>query len=213
MSCDEIEALLYDYARNQLDEARRAAVDVHLKACRQCSENLRLMQETLPVLDSWQTPRLSNGAADRLAQSVRNRNSGWWQRVLQCITLPSRFMLPVQAVAVVALALVFIVNIQPEDKAMVSRSFTIEMADTETSNPIRLKVQNVQAGMDDLKDLVEQYGGQIRRHRNAAIVVGLSIDPDREQQFFDGLKNIGALEKPAQGYQAEDGTLVVVIVE
>lgn len=214
MNCEHVEALLYDYATNCLDALDRSSVDAHLKTCGNCRENLRLLQETLPVLDTWQPPQLPPDLADRIAKDALRFQMPWWQRALQRITLPSRFMLPMQAVAVACLALVIFMGIPSKDNDIISRGgFTIEMKPTGAATPIQLKVANVQAAMDELKELVEKFGGRIRRHRNVAVVVGFSIDPNQEPQFFDALNEIGVLTKPAKGYQAEDGTLVLLIAE
>jgi hypothetical protein len=53
MNCNDIESLLYDYVNEQLGNSDRDSMDLHLKSCEMCNGKLRMMEETLPLIDNW----------------------------------------------------------------------------------------------------------------------------------------------------------------
>lgn len=63
MKCQDCEALLHPYLDGELDAARRATVDEHLKDCRACRESLQQLQALRRAL---QLPELRYGASETL---------------------------------------------------------------------------------------------------------------------------------------------------
>ena len=94
MDCNQVKDSLYDLAANQLDEKERVSVEEHLKECQNCRKDLLLLQDTLPILDSWEAPRLSAKTIDRMTENILNKQIPWWQRMMDRITLPPRFDAP-----------------------------------------------------------------------------------------------------------------------
>ncbi len=82
MDCKQAQQSLYDFATNKLDEKERVSVDAHLKSCQNCREELLLLQNTLPILDTWEAPRLSPETVVRMTESSLDQQIPWWRRLL-----------------------------------------------------------------------------------------------------------------------------------
>jgi len=214
MECKQVLDSLYDFATNKLDETEHMSVDAHLKKCQNCREELLLLQDTLPILDTWESPRLSPETVVRMTESILDQQIPWWKRLLDRIILPPRFMLPMQALAMACLILVVVPFLIPKGNDVISKGgLTIDMSDAFVTNPIRLRVENVPGAVSDIKDLLEEYQGNIRQQRNLAMVIEFDLDESKKQAFFGKLAEIGGLEKPDHGYQTEKGTVFIVIME
>lgn len=214
MECKQVLDALYDYATNELGEKERVFVDTHLKDCKICREKLQLLRDTLPILDIWEAPRLSPETVVRMTEDILYQQIPWWRRLLDRITLPSRFMLPIQTLALACLILVVVFVFVPKENGVISRGgLTIDMPDAVVANLIRLRVESVPGAVSDINDLIEEYQGKIRQRRNLAMMIGFDLDESKKQAFFGKLAEIGVLEKPDHGFQTEKGTVFIAIIE
>jgi hypothetical protein len=219
MSCQPHEDLLYDYVAQRLGDDERMALEAHLKSCDACCKKLDVIKQTLPVLDSWEAPKVSAHLINRIVKKAHELQTPWWRKMLDMITLPSRFMLPVQAVA--AATLIFTIYIGVSDISNgdhqngrgVRTGVITGIQVPQVDHPIQIKVENIEAAMTRLSDLVQEKEGKLVRKRNLARVVTLRIEKADEETFFKAIGELGEIEKPEKGYKDSDGNIVIVLQE
>ncbi|MCL2660891.1 MAG: anti-sigma factor [Acidobacteriaceae bacterium] len=85
MNCRELKSVLPDLLLNAADSSTESAARAHLASCPACSEELRSMQATFTLLDTWQAPEPSPYFDQRLAVRLREEQQrtpeGWLERI------------------------------------------------------------------------------------------------------------------------------------
>ncbi|MBI4637490.1 MAG: zf-HC2 domain-containing protein [Candidatus Rokubacteria bacterium] len=114
MTCDEARDLLSALVDDALTAAERAAVDAHLAACAGCGRDLDRLRRTVALLHAVEPVRAPLGFVDRVVEAARL--APWYRRVLGTLFLPLRAKLPVEAAAVllVAVAAIYVFQQLPE---------------------------------------------------------------------------------------------------
>ncbi|MCG8700336.1 MAG: zf-HC2 domain-containing protein [Bacteroidales bacterium] len=51
MNCKEIEIWLYDYVEGRISDSQKSSIEKHLSTCNDCKMQLRVMKETLSVIE------------------------------------------------------------------------------------------------------------------------------------------------------------------
>jgi len=73
MDCREAESLIDTYLDRELDQARTAALEAHVRACPECRESLGRLIEFLRSDDTVAAPE---GLSDRIVRTVERRMAG-----------------------------------------------------------------------------------------------------------------------------------------
>jgi anti-sigma factor RsiW len=219
MSCQPHEDLLYDYVAQRLSDEERTALEAHLESCDVCRKNLELIRQTLPLLDSWEAPEVSAQLTNRIVAKAREYQIPWWRKLLDRITLPTRFMLPMQGLAAAALILTIYMGFSgigsgDGKTGQGARTGVITgIQIPQVAHPIQIKVKNIEVAMTRLSDLVEEQEGKLIRKRNLARVVTLKIKKGQEKKFLEAIGALGEVQKTEEGYKDADGNIVIVLQE
>jgi len=219
MSCQPHEDRLYDYIAQRLSDDERKDLEAHVKSCDACRENLDLIKQTVPLLDSWESPKVSAHLTDRIAKKARELRTPWWQKLIDMLTLPPRFMLPVQGLAAAMLILTVYIGVTVLGKDdgkldQVERSGVITgIQFSEAKHPIHIKVENIEVAMTRLGDIVQEKKGKLVRKRNIVRMIILKVEKEQEERFFKAIGALGKMKKPDEGYKDSDGNIVIVLQE
>ncbi|MCL2660203.1 MAG: hypothetical protein FWD64_06765 [Acidobacteriaceae bacterium] len=88
MNCRELKSVLPDLlldSSDSADSSAESAARAHLASCPACSEELRSLQATFNLLDTWQAPEPSPYFDQRLAARLREEQQrapeGWLERI------------------------------------------------------------------------------------------------------------------------------------
>jgi hypothetical protein len=113
MKCEEIQARLSDYLDNSLATAARAALEEHLAACALCREESVLLGEAMRQIAALPVVEPPLGFSQRVMAHVREFETqpGFWQRLI----LAPRQKIPLQAGAVVIIAILGVYLLQKEE--------------------------------------------------------------------------------------------------
>src|SRR5215475_2299171 len=103
MNCAEVQKYLSDFLEKSLDNERARAIEDHLAVCSLCNEELAGLAECQRLVSSLPMVEPPLGLTDRVMARVREaeHSPSLWKRLF----LPLRIKIPLQATAVVLIAL------------------------------------------------------------------------------------------------------------
>jgi len=218
MNCNDINNLLYDYITGRLNDEVRENVDAHLKTCEMCKGDLAIMRETLPLIDHWDPPEVSEGFADRVLRNIRPQKEPLWERIKEKISFPIRINLPVQAFAAAALIFlaVFVYRsafIPEIDK--IPRKLTIETGIIAAKTPIIIETEDIDSAFSKLKELVETHKGRLVRRKpmNGNMELTFNVPMENEERVVFELSQLDKVRIQKQGYKDSEGNIVIILRE
>ena len=102
MNCEEVQKYLSDFLDKSLDNERARAIEDHLAACSRCSEEMTSLAECQRLVSGLPAVELPLGFTNRVMARVREAANppSLWERLF----LPLRIKIPLQATAVVLIA-------------------------------------------------------------------------------------------------------------
>ncbi|MEX2221765.1 MAG: zf-HC2 domain-containing protein [Candidatus Rokuibacteriota bacterium] len=103
MTCHEVREGLSAYVDAALDPDERARVEAHLETCAECRHELAGLRETVALLRRVEPARAPVGFVDRVVAAAGPRP--WYRRVVDAAFLPLSMKLPLEATALVMVAL------------------------------------------------------------------------------------------------------------
>lgn len=114
MNCHETRERLSGLLDLALAAPERAEVGAHLDGCPDCRRELDRLRATLSLLSRVERPRAPVGFVDRV--TARARPGPWYQRLGRRLFLPLNIKLPVQAAAMLVIAVlgVYLLQRTPE---------------------------------------------------------------------------------------------------
>jgi Putative zinc-finger len=114
MTCADARDTLSALVDDALAPAERAAVEAHLSTCADCRRELERLRATVALLQGMERPRAPAGFVDRVVAAARPEP--WPRRLGRWLFVPLGVKLPVEAaaVALVAVAAVYVVHRTPE---------------------------------------------------------------------------------------------------
>ena len=216
MNCNDIENLLYDYVTERLDGAELKAVEAHLKTCEICKVTLSMVQKTIPLLDHWTPPTLPSDFSDQVLERIYTDEKTLWQKIIDKIFFPIHIKVPLEALAVSALAFLVIVVYRggpaPEVEK-ISREITIETQIVKARRPITIETKHIDSTSAKLLELIKANNGHIVRRKpvDGGIEVTISIEQDREKTLLQGLTQLGKVEMEKEGHKDGDGNIVIIL--
>ena len=123
MNCHETRERLSGLLDDALDASERALVGAHLDTCPDCRRELDRLRATVSLLSRVERPRAPVGFVDRVMAAARP--VPWYRRLGRRLFLPLNIKLPVQAAAMLVIAVlgVYLLQRTPElrDAARVER--------------------------------------------------------------------------------------------
>lgn len=132
MTCHEARERFSALLDNALGADERRALDVHLATCADCGRELQRFRSTVTLLRSVEPARAPAGFVDRVLDAARP--APWPRRLLRALVLPWPLKLPVEAAAIVlvAVGVVYVFRATPELE-QATRLESTSMTDTTTS--------------------------------------------------------------------------------
>lgn len=114
MTCHDARERFSALVDDALSTAERRAVDAHLLGCPDCRAELERLEATVALLHRVEPPRAPAGFVDRVLAA--RRGASWRSRVLRRLFVPLPVKLPLEAAALVlvALAAVYVLRETPE---------------------------------------------------------------------------------------------------
>ena len=218
MNCNDIDNVLYDYITDRLNLEEHENVDAHLKTCEICMGNMAIMRETLPLLDSWTPPEVSEGFADRVLANISPQKEPLWERVKEKIFFPIHIKLPVHAFA--AAAVIFLVvfayrsAFTPEIDT-IPRKLTIETRIISAKIPIIIETPDIDSAFSRLMELVQAHDGRIVRKKpvDGGMEVTLSVQREKEETLFHDFSQLGKVNVEKGEYKDSEGNIVIILRE
>jgi Putative zinc-finger len=114
MTCHEARELFSGLVDDALGADERRALDVHLATCADCGRELQRFRSTVALLRSVEPARAPAGFVDRVLDAARP--APWPRRLLRALVLPWPLKLPVEAAAIVlvAVGVVYVFRVTPQ---------------------------------------------------------------------------------------------------
>jgi hypothetical protein len=114
MTCSEVRERFLDLEDGALAEDERRALDAHLATCASCREDLARYRATVAWLHTVEPVRAPVGFVDRVLGTVAPMP--WYRRLARQLLFPLRVKLPVEATALVlvAIGVVYVFQRTPE---------------------------------------------------------------------------------------------------
>lgn len=233
MECQTVDPLLYDRLTGRLNEADSQAVDTHVALCAGCRDKFERLGRTVASLDTWTVPDPSPDFHDRLLASVAAHLQAIPPRaetptkqvsapkILRprpgrrgLASIPRRQWLPFGGLAVAATLLGVVVLYQvfgPGERQpeQMTRGLQLDLSST----PIIIETLDQDKTLADLVAIIRAHGGQLLRTQPVAsgLELTVKIAQQDEQQLLRGLKSLGRVSVPKEGYRDVEGNLLVLL--
>lgn len=136
MNCHETRELLSAWLDDEaLDTSERAAVDAHLAGCAECRRELEGLRSTVSLLTRVEPARAPAGFMDKVM--AETHPTPWYVRLGRVVFLPLAIKLPVEAGAMIVIALlgVYLLQTTPEFKDAARQDSPAPMARPEPAAP------------------------------------------------------------------------------
>jgi hypothetical protein len=135
MTCHEARELFSALLDDALGADERRALDAHLAMCADCGRELQRFRSTVTLLRSVEPARAPAGFVDRVLDAARP--APWPRRLLRALVLPWPLKLPVEAAAIVlvAVGVVYVFRATPElgQATRVESTYETDTTRTETT--------------------------------------------------------------------------------
>jgi hypothetical protein len=110
MKCEQVKILLADYLDKKLPDGDRAMVQEHLRQCADCREELQFLKKYMKEIESFPSLKAPDDFLEKIHERInRPMHSG----VIQKLFLPLRIKVPLEAAALLALALTGLIIFKP----------------------------------------------------------------------------------------------------
>lgn len=116
MRCEEIQGHLSAYLEDEVGSAERRDIEGHLQECARCRHELDLLRQTVSALQSMEEIEVPSRLTTAIEARVSTRKHSWWQDVISRLFFPMHIKLPLEAAALVLIALgaVYLYRSSPE---------------------------------------------------------------------------------------------------
>jgi hypothetical protein len=110
MKCEEVNILLADYLDKKLPSGDMAAVKEHLRQCAECREELQFLKKYMKEIESFPSLKPPDNFLDSIHERLNRQKRGG---VLRKLFVPIRIKVPLEAAALIALALTGVIIFKP----------------------------------------------------------------------------------------------------
>lgn len=116
MRCEEIQNRLSAYLEDEVEPGERRAIEEHLPECARCQHELDLIRQTVSALTSLAEIEVPARLTASIQAAIETQKTSRWRDVASRIFFPLHIKLPLEAVALVLVALgaVYLFRSTPE---------------------------------------------------------------------------------------------------
>ena len=139
MECKDIQKRLSAYIEKTITPKQKAAIDAHLKQCKRCRQDLAALKKTVEYVQRLEEVEPPRWLAQRVMARVKEE-AEVKQRIWQRLFLPAHIKLPLEAIAVIFLAVgaIYIFkSMQPQMQLAKIPKETREMAPAPATAPTK----------------------------------------------------------------------------
>ena len=181
MNCAEIQKYLSDFLDESLDNERARAIEDHLAACSRCSEEMANLAECRRLVSGLPAIELPLGFTNRVMTRVREAANppSLWERLF----LPIRIKIPLQATAVVLIAVLaaYIYQKEPLQRESVV-AVRPENSFREKNETDRLAPSVAPAPNSKTKEVAEETKPRVQKFKDSIQLKDLQSRPKPEEQ-------------------------------
>src|SRR5262245_12853196 len=181
MNCGEVQKYLSDFLDKSLDNERAQAIEDHLAACSRCSEEMASLAECQRLVSGLPAVELPLGFTNRVMARVRQAANppSLWERLF----LPLRIKIPLQATAVVLIAVLAAYIYQKEPLQRESLvAVQPESSSREESETGRLASSVAPAPNSKTKEVADETKPRVQEFKDAIQLKTLQSRPKPEEQ-------------------------------
>lgn len=132
MNCEQVKMILADYRDGTITESERAMVDAHLKVCGDCREELRFLKKYKTAISRYPALQAPDGLLEEVHRGIESQKRGG---IVRALFFPLRVKVPLEAAALLALALTGVLIFKPYKTSMLDYSAEHQTAVTRQSAP------------------------------------------------------------------------------
>src|SRR4029453_17145001 len=181
MNCGEVQKYLADFLDKSLDNERARAIEDHLAACSRCSEEMATLAECRRLVSGLPAVELPLGFTNRVMARVREAANppSLWERLF----LPLRIKIPLQATAVVLIAVLaaYIYQKEPLQRESIV-GIQPESSFREKNETDRLAPSVAPAPNSKTKEVAEETKPRVQEFKDSIQVKDLQSRPKPEEQ-------------------------------
>ncbi|HEX2260642.1 MAG TPA: DUF2275 domain-containing protein, partial [Candidatus Binatia bacterium] len=181
MNCAEVQKYLADFLDKSLDNERARAIEDHLAACSRCSEEMTSLAECQRLVSGLPAVELPLGFTNRVMARVREAANppSLWERLF----LPLRIKIPLQATAVVLIAVLaaYIYQKEPLQRESIV-AIQPESSFREKNETDRLAPSVAPAPNSKTKEVAEETKPRVQKFKDSIQVKDLQSRPKPEEQ-------------------------------
>ena len=181
MNCGEVQKYLSDFLDKSLDNERAQAIEDHLAACSRCSEEMASLAECQRFVSGLPPVELPLGFTNRVMARVRKAANppSLWERLF----LPLRIKIPLQATAVVLVAVLaaYIYQKEPLQRESVV-AVRPENSFREKNETDRLAPSVAPAPNSKTKEVAEETKPRVQKFKDSIQLKDLQSRPKPEEQ-------------------------------
>jgi hypothetical protein len=181
MNCGEVQKYLADFLDKSLDNERARAIEDHLAACSRCSEEMASLAECQRLVSGLPAVELPLGFTNRVMARVREAANppSLWERLF----LPLRIKIPLQATAVVLIAVLaaYIYQKEPLQRESIV-GIQPESSFREKNETDRLAPSVAPAPNSKTKEVAEETKPRVQKFKDSIQVKDLQSRPKPEEQ-------------------------------
>jgi hypothetical protein len=208
MLCERARDLLIEYLNETLDSVASGEVVDHLTSCKSCQKEADELKKVLNLLDLAEPPVVPEHFSRQVMATITS-SPAWRERLTG---LSALFPRPLPAFAsllllVLCSALIVYVAYSPKKLDMTPREASIIL-----SQPLLLKVDNIDAALVGTRAKLTSLGGRILADETTRSGMRLTIDlsADQEAHFLETLKSLGTLTIKGRYRDKEQHILLVL---
>lgn len=181
MNCAEVQKYLADFLDKSLDNERARAIEDHLAACSRCSEEMATLAECQRLVSGLPAVELPLGFTNRVMARVREAANppSLWERLF----LPLRIKIPLQATAVVLIAVLaaYIYQKEPLQRESIV-GIQPEISFREKNETDRLAPSVAPAPNSKTKEVAEETKPRVQEFKDSIQLKDLQSRPKPEEQ-------------------------------
>src|SRR5262245_3408108 len=183
MNCAEVRKYLSDFLDKGLDDERVRAIEDHLAACSLCSEEFAGMAECQKLVSGLPIVEPPLGFTNRVMARVREaaQPPSLWERLF----LPFRIKIPLQATAVVLIALLgaYIYQKEPlQHEPLVALQSENSYRDANETDRFVPSSAQAPTAHSNMKEVAEQTQPRIQKFKDSVQLKGDESSPKSDEQ-------------------------------
>jgi hypothetical protein len=183
MNCAEVQKYLADFLDKSLDNERARAIEDHLAACSRCSDEMASLAECQRLVSGLPAVELPLGFTNRVMARVREAENppSLWERLF----LPLRIKIPLQATAVVLIAVLaaYIYQKEPlQRESLVAVQPENSFREQNETDRLAPSVARAPTAGSKTKEVAEETKPRVQEFKDSIQLKDLQSRPKPEEQ-------------------------------